>query len=210
MPPRKPRPNRVADLEDQLKERDRRLADLKRDLDVERDLTQRLDEHLRDASDMIEQWKQAFDMVLNEEGLWVWDSSFAQGEQWLQKYQALLREWNAFVPDYNAVVRPRNVGRPLAASEAQCDQVRKLRKAGASLRGIAEETNLTLTTVRTIVDQADGVDRTTRKHLARIDPDRAAERQWRSKSQGRKVLPKRIAAWEETAAELRKEVKGLK
>jgi hypothetical protein len=54
------------------------------------------------------------------------------------------------------------------------------------------------------------VDRTTLKHLARIAPDRARERQWQVKSQSRKALPKRISAWEETAAELRKEVKGLR
>jgi hypothetical protein len=84
--------------------------------------------------------------------------------------------------------------------------VRCLRRA----RDIADETSLSLRTVRTIIDQADGADRTALKHLKRIDPDRARERQWRAKSQSRKALPKRIAAWEKTAAELRKEVKGLK
>ena len=38
--------------------------------------------------------------------------------------------WNRFVPDYNAIVAPRNVGRPLAASEAQVATVLKLHKAG--------------------------------------------------------------------------------
>jgi hypothetical protein len=204
MPARKRKAGRAAELEDELKERDRRIADLKRDL------TQRLAEHLRDAGDIIDAWKQAFEMEQNEEGVWVWKTSFVEGDEWFGKYLAIVQDWNRFVPEYNAAVRPRNVGRPLAASEAQCDQVRKLRKAGTSLRDIADETSLSLQTVRTIVDQAGGVDRTTLKHLARIDPDRARERQWRAKSQSRKALPKRIAAWEKTAAELRKEVKGLK
>jgi hypothetical protein len=42
--------------------------------------------------------------------------------------------------------------------------VLKLRKAGNSLREIVEETNLGLRTVRTIVDQRKGTDRTTKKH----------------------------------------------
>ena len=202
--------DQVAKLEDELKQRDRRIADLKRDLDKANDLVVRQDEHLRDASDMIDRWKQAFDMVQNDEGTWEWDRSFVEGDEWFAKYQAIVHDWNRFVPDYNAAVRPRNVGRPLAASDAQVVQVRALRKRGMSLRNIAEETNLGLPTVRTIVDQHNGTDRTTLKHLRRIDPDRAAQRQWQAKSQSRKALPKRIAAWEKAAAELRKEVKGLK
>jgi hypothetical protein len=159
---------------------------------------------------MVDAWKQAFEMEQNDKGDWVWKASFVEGDEWFAKHQAIVQDWNRFVPEYNAAVRPRNVGRPLAASDAQCNQVRKLRKAGTSLRDIADETSLSLQTVRTIVDQAAGVDRTTLKHLKRIDPDRARERQWRAKSQSRKALPKRIAAWEETAAELRKEVKGLR
>jgi hypothetical protein len=203
-------PDRIAQLEDELKERARRIADLKRELDKERDLTHRQDEHLRDANDTIAAWKQAFEMVQNERGEWEWSSSFVEGDEWFAKHQAIVRDWNAFVPEYNAAVRPRNVGRPLAASDAQCAQVRRLRKAGASLRNIADEMSLSLQTVRTIVDQAAGVDRTTLKHLARIAPDRARERQWQAKSRSRKALPKRIAAWEKATDELRKEAKGLR
>ena len=54
----------------------------------------------------------------------------------------VLREWNRFVPKYNAIVRAQSVGRPLAASDAQQHQVIKLRKAGKSLRGIVGETGL--------------------------------------------------------------------
>jgi hypothetical protein len=55
------------------------------------------------------------------------------------------------------------VGRPLAASEAQIVQVLKLRDAGASLRGIAEEMSLGLNTVRTIVDKKRGARRVARR-----------------------------------------------
>jgi hypothetical protein len=203
-------PDQVAKLEDELKQRNRQIADLKRDLDKANDLVVRQHEHLRDASDMIDQWKQAFEMEQNDKDEWVWKASFTEGDEWFAKHQAIVRNWNAFVPRYNAVVQPRNVGRPLAASDAQVVQVRALRKRGMSLRNIAEETNLGLPTVRTIVGRVDGTDRTTLKHLKRIDPDRAAQRQWQAKSQSRKALPKRIAAWEKMRDELRKEAKGLK
>jgi DNA invertase Pin-like site-specific DNA recombinase len=61
------------------------------------------------------------------------------------------------------------VGRPIAASEAQQLEVRKLRKAGKSLRAIADELTLSLHTVVTITSKEAGTDRTTIKHLARID-----------------------------------------
>jgi hypothetical protein len=52
------------------------------------------------------------------------------------------------VSDFNSVVAPRNVGRPLEASEAQRAQVLKLRKGSMLLRAIAEEVSLGLQTVR--------------------------------------------------------------
>jgi hypothetical protein len=84
---------------------------------------------------------------------------------------AILRDWRRLVAEYNAVVRPRNVGRPLAASDAQRDTVFNLRRRGLPLRPISEETNLNLSTVRTIVEQRDQRDRTSIKHLQRIRRD---------------------------------------
>jgi hypothetical protein len=123
---------------------------------------------------------------------------------------ALLRQWNAAVSDFNAVVRRRNVGRPLAASEAQVVEVHKLRKAGRSLRGIAEDLSLGFPTVRTIIEQGDGRDRTTIKHLERIDPDRAAAVRWRARKRTRDGLPKRIDETLTKGRELGKEAKGLR
>jgi hypothetical protein len=62
--------------------------------------------------------------------------------------------WNKLVPEYNAVVAPRDIGRPVAASDAQQTEVMVLHKAGKSLRWIAGATGLGLRTVRTIVDKA--------------------------------------------------------
>ena len=66
-----------------------------------------------------------------------------------------------------------NRGHPLAAGPGQIADAKRRSKAGRSLRLIAWETNLSLSTVRSIVDKADGTDRATLERLQRIDPDRA-------------------------------------
>ena len=71
----------------------------------------------------------------------------------------------------------------------------KFDKPPMSLRQIAEETNLGLNTVRTIIAQAKRTDRTTRKHLARVEPE-AIDRQqlahWKRQRRSGNGLPKRI------------------
>jgi hypothetical protein len=204
--------DRIAELEDALKEKERRLQELKADLDKANDLIERQREHVQDSSDLIDSWIEAFDMHLNAEGVWEWRASFAEGHEWFGKYVALAKQWNQIAPEYNAVVAPRrrNVGRSVAASDAQRQTVLKLRKAGQSLRAIAEETSLGLNTVRTIVDQRDQRDRTTIKHMERIRRDMGEERTWLSRKRTRDGLPRRINALQQQSVELQKEAKGLK
>jgi hypothetical protein len=78
-----------------------------------------------------------------------------------------------------------------------------------SLRGITDETSLGLNTVRTIVDQRDGRDRTSLKHLERIRLDVGEERAWQSRKRTRKELPRRIDASQKQGTELQQEAKGL-
>jgi Helix-turn-helix domain of resolvase len=203
--------DRIAELEDALKENERRLQELKADLDKANDLIERQREHVQDCRDVIEAWKEAFDMRPSDSGGWTWAPWVADGERWRDDYGALVRKWNRHVEDFNAMYRRRkNVGRPLLASDAQRATVLKLRNAGMSLRAIAEETSLGLNTVRTIVDQRDGVDRTTRKYVARIRRNMGEERTWQSRKRIRDSLPRRIATLQKQSAELQKEAKGLK
>src|SRR5262249_39586586 len=119
--------------------------------------------------------------------------------------------WNRNVADFNAtMVRRRNVGRPLAATDAQQQSVIRLRTAGKSLRAIAEQTRLGLTTVRTILDQRERRDRSSMKHLERIRQDTVEERTWQSHKRPRRALPDRIDAMRRQGDELRKEAKALK
>lgn len=62
--------------------------------------------------------------------------------------------------------------------------------------------------MRTIIDSGNGRDRTTVKHLERIDPSRLKEEPWRERT--RVSLPKRITETLERGRELVKEAKGLK
>jgi hypothetical protein len=193
---------RVAELEDALKE-------LKTDLDRANDLIERQAEQVRDCNDAIQSWIEGFSMTLDANGKWQWESFVLAADDWHNRYVELLRQWNRFVPDYNAAVRRRNVGRPLAAGDGQVTAVLKLRKAGKSLRAIADETNVGLNTVRTIVDQGDQRDRTTLKHLERIRRDMGEERTWQSRKRTRAALPRRINDVIEQGAALGKEAKGI-
>ena len=77
------------------------------------------------------------------------------------------------------------------------------------MRSIAENMELSVRTVRTIIDKTDGVDRATIARLERIAPDRAAEVRARRSSKEIAALPKRINENLKRNAELIKEAKGL-
>jgi hypothetical protein len=105
----------------------------------------------------------------------------------------------AIVPRWNAVVAPRKkraVGRPLAASDAQCRKV---------------EMNLGMQTVRTIIGRKDYSDRTTLKHLDKIGHKPIRDKLGRGDKRTRdQLLSKGIAETLAAGAELIKEAKGIK
>jgi hypothetical protein len=199
-----------AELADKLKQRDARIKVLRADVDKAHKLVSQMREHVEDANRLIVSWVEAFEFTLNDKGEWSWASWVESFDALHSEYEALVREWNTAVSDFNSVIRPRTVGRPLAANEAQRGQVLELHKGGMSLRGIAEETSLGVRTVRTIIDQGYGSDRTTVKYLERIYPDRNREVAWRARKRTRDGLPKRINATLTNGRELVKEAKGLK
>jgi len=197
------------ELEDELKARDRLVAELRDEIDELRDQVRGMEEHVEDARLLIENWAEAFDMEMTDDG-WSLAPWCKTMEALADKYAKLLREWNALVPRYNALVSPpRNVGRPLQASDAQRASVLNLRQGQKSLRAIAEETNLGLQTVRTIIDGRDRRDRTTVKHMARVEIDRASEKIMAARIRTVNALPKRAQATIEAGQELMKRAKGL-
>jgi hypothetical protein len=98
------------------------------------------------------------------------------------------------------------VGRPLAASEVQQAAILKRHKAGKSLRWIAEELTLSLRTVRTVIDQHDGTDRTHGKRRVNLGLEPKLK-DWRVASRER--MPKRLTEHFEKGRKLLREAKGL-
>ena len=181
---------RIADLENEIKHRDRRILELKREVDEAQTLIAEMREQVQDCND----WIEAFEMTLNDEGTYALAPWVAKLESYLDKYNALAAQWNKLIPKYNAAVAPQGIGRPLAASEAQQSQVLAMRKEGKSLRAIAAKTGLSPRTVRTIVGKAEGTDRTTKRtnELRKLELNRANMAAVRARKRARDALPKQI------------------
>jgi hypothetical protein len=183
----------VGELEDEVRLLKQRNEELRKEIDDQREQITQLREYAEDYVNCLESWRETFGMVITDGGL-TWEPWWNEHKQLVADYNKLVRRWNQYLPLINR--EPRNVGRPLAASDAQVAEVRKLRKAGRSLRGIAEDTGLSLDTVRTIVGKMSGGDRTTRKHrvragLERIDL-RAQMATWKRQQRTGDALPRQV------------------
>jgi hypothetical protein len=197
---------RIDELEDEIKHRDRRIEELRCEIDELRDLVRRMEEDVEDGIGVTDSWAETFDMVQTEDGRWAWAPFWDERNATIDRLNDLVRRWNKAVPIINGRAQP--VGRPLAASEAQVAQVQRLRKAGRSLRGIAEETSLGLPTVRTIVAKAAGTDRTSKREQQRIDL-RREQLAWKRQRRDGDALPRRAQRVVEEGRALLKEAKGL-
>jgi hypothetical protein len=192
---------------DQLRQRDRLIADLRQEQDEANDLIRRLHEHAEDYDATLESWQEAFGMVLNDNGQWTWEPFWKENWELVDKYNALVKRWNKAVPILNA--SQQDVGRPLAASDAQVATVLRLHKAGKSLRWIVDETSLSLRTVRTIVGRKRGVDCTSKARRERIEIDKHERAHWKAQKRTGDALPQRVAEVIETGKALVTEAKGL-
>lgn len=198
--------NKIRTLEDTVKRRDERIAELREEVDELRELVNGLREHADECVACLQGWRDTFDMVETERGTWAWAPFWDEHNGLLNDYNDLVRRWNKNLPRING--EPRNVGRPLAASETQCAAVLKLHKSGVSLRGIVDETSLGLRTVRTIIEQKRGTDRTTRGHRDRLDISGAVVR-WKRQKRSGQYLPRRVQAAVEKGEALIKQARGL-
>jgi hypothetical protein len=203
--------DRIHELEDALKEAERKLAAMKTERDEAIALVDRADEVADDANAVLENWKHAFEMELNENGLWITPLGAVHDRylEALTNCSTMAKKWNRFVPRYNAAILQRPIGRPLEASEAQQKQVFKHHHDGMSLRAIAAEMSLSLRTVRTIIAKEGHVDRATIKRLEKVDPMNAALLAAKARKRSRDALPKKIKAVEGDVAGIKKAVKGL-
>jgi hypothetical protein len=199
---------RIAELEAELRQRDAKIKELTTERDEALELVDRKREQVEDCGTLIDDWIAVFDMQQGENGKWLFDP--AQSKLWedhlalFKEHQDLIRQWNKFAREYNAVVRPRPRGRPRAASVEQEKTILRLRKGKTSLRAIAAVTGVSTRAVRTVLSGTQQTNALRRKEFARL---RAAA--YRARKAGRDRLPQAIEERQKIGAALVKAAKGL-
>lgn len=191
-----------------------RLDRVRSEKDEALELVAEMREHLQQSRDMIDSWIDVFEMQQDERGVWMFDNQtglFNEHQQLLDDHRKLIGEWNKMVSRYNATVQPQDRGRPLAASDAQAAKVKELRRAGQSLRAIASETGLSLRTVRTVLDNAQGKSRDTAKkaEIRRKEFSRLRGAAFRARKRKLESLPKELARLQKSSSKLDKQARGL-
>jgi hypothetical protein len=68
MPQEKPEPDRIRELEDGLKEAERRVAEMRAEHDQAFELVEQMKEHVSDVDTLIDSWIEASEMQLSEDG----------------------------------------------------------------------------------------------------------------------------------------------
>lgn len=198
-------------LRDLLRHRDQTIAELRSELDEANDLIRRFDEYEDDFRATIESYRDIFHMApADDDSGWTNAPFLASYHGLVDRYNDLRKRWNKAVPILNAGMK--DIGRPLAASEAQIVEVISSHMIGDSLREIVEATSLSMQTVRTIVGRQHGTDRTTKvrkQKVARIEIDKLEQAHWKRQKRDGDALPKRVQAVIETGQALVKEAKGL-
>jgi hypothetical protein len=199
---------RIADLEHELKIKDKRIAELKNELDNANDLVRRFEELARDRDAYLENFITTFGLELNDSGEWENGECIRDQKRTVGAYRDLVIRYNKLVSIWNrSTASSRPVGRPLAASDAQQAQIIKHRKDGKSERWIAEEMTLSRRTVTTVINRHSTKDRTTAQHRRKLAIEPSVK-DWRVAARDR--LPKEATKLFRKSGELLKEAKGLK
>ena len=205
---------RILELEDELEQQTRKVREQATRIDEQQDLIKNIVDTLDRQVETIDGWIEVFGLKQNEDGVWLFNArkGYENAAKAYDQYNSLVKEWNKFVPQYNTLVGNRDIGRPLAASEAQQADVKKRRKAGESLRMIADRTGLSLRTVRTILDKAAGKARGSEKagKLRKAEYDRQRAAAYRRRLNAAKAVGPQVQSLRDEEAEIRKAVAGLR
>ena len=191
---------KIADLERELQFRDRRINELKNEIDGLRQAVREMEDWVTERDAYLEHFITTFGLELDNDGHYRNGNFIRDHQQLFNEHNDLISRYNKLVRRFNAnIVRVQPVGRPIAASEAQQDRVLKLHKAGKSPRWIADEMGLSRRTVTTVITKSEGTDRTTSRHRLRLglQPKR---KDWRQAA---------IMTLPRHATELRKDAKKL-
>jgi septation ring formation regulator EzrA len=203
----------IGDLEDDVKRLTKRLDDIRCEHDETVALVSIQCETLALQEEALQNWRDQIDVFFWVEAI---KDAEASRKENADRYEARWRSGTRLSPEYNEVVaqKKRNFGRPPAASNAQAARVLDLHKADQSLRSIAEDINIGVRSVRTIIDKKDGVDRATQARLERIAPDRITTTKQRALQRKLAGIPQRLKRllkdMDRLTADLDKRAKGMK
>jgi hypothetical protein len=198
---------RIADLERELKFRGGRINELKDELDEQRDLVRRMEEHIKECDEEYESFILAFGLVLDDNGKYSNGEFIAEYNALVEKHNGLIDRHNKLVGRFNRNIASVNpVGRPMATSEAQQAEILKHHKAGRSSRWIADEMTLSRQSVMTVIGKHDGTDRVTQQRRLKLWLEPKIK-DWRIVSRQR--LPRAATAHIEKCRKLLKEAKRL-
>ena len=202
-------------MQDEIKRRDERIAELRDEIDENRDLIRRQREHIEEDTNYLETFITTFGLRMNEDGEWTNGDFIKLHNQMIDDEVKQIADYNKLVDRFNDLLHryqdvrgnKRPVGRLVAASATQQTQALAYHKDGKSIRWIAESMTLSRRTVSTIIDKADDVDRTTTKRRVKLGLEpkpRPKRRKWSINH-----LPKQATALAEQARELDTEARGL-
>jgi hypothetical protein len=147
-------------LRDRVRELVEELGEVRNFVTAMRGHLVKADAQIERSNEIIRLRIEDFEMMLADNGGGWNDGPIKRYSDLANEYNKLVKKWNRYVGSLKV---SHAIGRPLQASEAQQAQVRKLRKAGDTLREIGHETNLSIQTVRTIINRKKGVDRPNKK-----------------------------------------------
>jgi uncharacterized coiled-coil protein SlyX len=88
---------RIADLEHELRFKDERINELKDEIDGERDLLRRMEEHIKEGQEYLETFITTFGLVLTDNGNW------SNGE-FITRHTALIEKYNDLISRHNKLV----------------------------------------------------------------------------------------------------------
>ena len=197
---------RIDELEEELRQSKNQVKHYKDEIAGLTDYLVKAKDWIEETNDHHQQWMDVLQMVQDDDGMWSMSLPYAD---LIEDYDKLLTTWNNLARRWNREVAPQPVGRPLAASDDQVKQVNKLRKKGRSIRGIALDTGLSLSTVRTIINKEPEAARKQKaKRKQELNRLRAAE--YRARVKQLKMLQKQTPAIHEDLQDVITAGKGLK
>jgi hypothetical protein len=150
----------ITHLRDRVRKLVEELGEVRSLVTAMREHVEKVDAQVERSNEFIRRWIEVFEIMPAYRGGEPKDGLIGRYNDLANEYNKLVKKWNRYV---GSLKGSRAIGRPLQASKTQQAQVRKLRKAGDTLREIAHETNLSIQTVRTIISPKKSVDRPNKK-----------------------------------------------